>query len=70
MKDAKQLKRILNELYAEGHKLSRDVLALLSPYGTDHLNWFGAYFLDKDRLPLPLDFNIPDWAKEFEELSA
>jgi len=60
MKDAEQLNRILNELHAEGHKLSRDVLALLSPYETDHLNRFGVYFLDKDRSPPLLDFNIPD----------
>ena len=64
-----ELNRILNELHQEGYRFSQELIALLSPYPTDHVNRFGIYQLERPREPMPLDFRIPDWAKEMQESS-
>jgi TnpA family transposase len=39
---------------AEGHTVSDEILAVLSPYQTEHINRFGTYVLNFDRVPAPL----------------
>jgi TnpA family transposase len=50
--------RILSELKAEGHDITRALAAYLGPYRTNHLNRFGSYPLNLDKEVSPLDFNI------------
>ncbi len=45
---------ILADMEAEGWKLSRELLAGLSPYMREHIRRFGRYLLDMDDLPPPL----------------
>ncbi|MCI0767998.1 MULTISPECIES: transposase [Bacillus] len=54
-----QLTHILHEYIKEGNPLDKDTLADLSPYLTFHVNRFGKYKLDSDRLPQNLQFDIP-----------
>jgi hypothetical protein len=39
---------------AEGWKLTRELLAGLSPYMREHIRRFGRYLLDMEDLPPPL----------------
>jgi TnpA family transposase len=49
----------LNRLHAEGYRLSRDHIARLSPYLTEHTRRFGEYVLDLDTIQIePLTFEI------------
>ncbi|WP_462321277.1 Tn3 family transposase [Halochromatium sp.] len=45
---------ILADKETEGWKLSRELIAALSPYMRDHLRRFGRYLLDMDEIPPPL----------------
>ena len=45
----------LQRLVAEGYELDADLIACSSPYLTEHLNRFGRYALNRDRVPEPLD---------------
>jgi len=45
----------LERLVAEGYALDADLIACSSPYLTGHLNRFGRYALNRDRVPEPLD---------------
>ena len=45
----------LERLVAEGYSLDADLIACSSPYLTGHLNRFGRYSLNRDRVPEPLD---------------
>ena len=45
----------LEWLDAEGYALDADLIACSSPYLTGHLNRFGRYALNPDRVPEPLD---------------
>ena len=45
---------ILADMEAEGWKLSRELLAWLSPYMREHIRRFGRYLLDMEDLPPPL----------------
>jgi TnpA family transposase len=45
----------LERLVAEGYSLDADLIACSSPYLTGHLNRFGRYALNRDRVPEPLD---------------
>ena len=49
------MSKALERLHAEGYDLDPDLIARFSPYATGHLNRFGRYDLNKDRVPEPLD---------------
>ncbi len=49
------MSKALERLQAEGYALDADLVARFSPYATGHLNRFGRYDLNKDRVPEPLD---------------
>lgn len=61
-----EMSRILNEEAQNGRMFDAEVLALLSPYWMDHLNRFGLFFLDQQRNPPPINFDIPIALKEQE----
>lgn len=48
----------LQHLIMDGYKIDDNVLKALSPYITSHINRFGRYTLDKERITPELDFNI------------
>ena len=45
---------ILADMEAEGWKLTRELLAGLSPYMREHIRRFGRFLLDMDDVPPPL----------------
>jgi Leu/Phe-tRNA-protein transferase len=45
----------LQRLVAEGYELDANLIACSSPYLTEHLNRFGRYALNRDRVPEPLE---------------
>ncbi len=49
------MSKALERLAAEGHALDAELIASSSPYQTEHLNRFGRYALNRDRVPEPLD---------------
>ncbi len=55
------MSRILHDLAEEGHEVGDEILAGLSPYGTEHVNRFGKHNLDMDRKPSDLDY---EWRRE------
>ena len=44
----------LEQMGAEGHPVTRELTAKISPYMTAHIKRFGEYFLDMDDVPAPL----------------
>ena len=56
------LSRTLQTLKEEGHPVSREDMAVLSPYLTRHIKRFGDYVLDlsKEPDPLGIDLDIPE----------
>jgi hypothetical protein len=60
--------RILHELDPEEYVITRDTLATLSPYWTDHTLRFGDFVIDLDLVPeLPILEPIPIDSSEEEE---
>ncbi len=51
----------LPRLARAGHRVTREVVATLSPYQTRHLKRFGDYVIDLDTVPQPLDGAVGDW---------
>ena len=49
------MSKALERLVAEGYELDAELIACFSPYLTGHLNRFGRYTLNRDRVPEPLD---------------
>jgi TnpA family transposase len=49
------MSRGLARLAMEGHSVSVDALATISPYQTEHINRYGSYKLRLDRAPDPID---------------
>ena len=51
----------LDAVAADGHRdaISREALAGLSPYQTEHINRFGDYILDLGQPPATLPFALP-----------
>jgi hypothetical protein len=49
------MSKALERLIAEGYAVDADLIACSSPYLTGHLNRFGRYDLNRDRVPEPLD---------------
>ena len=46
--------RCIRELIAEGVTVNEEILSRLSPYRTEHINRFGSYKLQLDRIPPPI----------------
>ena len=57
------MSKALQQLLEEGHTLDVEALSTLSPYRTEHINRFGNYVINPDRLPEPLEqhlgFSLP-----------
>lgn len=53
------LDRTLEKLKANGHVIDDDAVDDLSPYQTEHLNRFGTYAVNMNRVPEPLNFELP-----------
>jgi hypothetical protein len=49
------MSKALERLIAEGYAVDVDLIACSSPYLTAHLNRFGRYDLNRDRVPEPLE---------------
>src|SRR5262249_9151599 len=52
--------KVIRELVAEGHPVTTEMLAVLSPYPTAHLNRLGRYTLQLDQVPDPIEYDLPD----------
>ena len=52
------MSQVLQALPSEGHTITPDALAALSPYMTEHIDRFGRYSLEADQPPPPLDDSI------------
>jgi TnpA family transposase len=50
--------RGLQQLLQAGHALNAEALAALSPYQTEHINRFGNYTLNPNRIPEPLEWQL------------
>ncbi len=48
--------RIILELDPEEYVITPETLAILSPYGTDHIQRFGEFAVDLDTIPRSPDF--------------
>ena len=53
------LTKVLRQLIAEGHPVSAEALAVLSPYQTAHINRLGLYTLQLDQVPDPIEYALP-----------
>jgi hypothetical protein len=51
--------KVIHQLAAEGQRISAEALAVLSPYQTRHVNRFGQYTLQLDRIPEPIAYDLP-----------
>ena len=51
---------VIRQLVAEGHPITAEMLAVLSPYPTAHLNRLGRYSLQLDQVPDPIEYDLPD----------
>jgi hypothetical protein len=47
--------RALQQLLEEGHTVDVEALSTLSPYRTGHINRFGNYVINPNRMPEPLE---------------
>lgn len=47
---------VLKEMQEEGLSVNEEVLAGLAPYRTEHINRFGDYTLDFDRVVPPMNY--------------
>jgi len=50
--------KAIEQLESEEYTVSDEVQAALSPYQTDHINRFGMYVLNFDRVPAPLPLGV------------
>lgn len=57
----------LNELPQEGQLVTKELVARLSPYMTQHIKRFGEYVLDMETLPEPLQPNKPFLSDELDK---
>jgi len=51
--------RIIRSLMRQGWNISREDLAVLSPYITSHVKRFGDYVVDVDAVPDPYERDLP-----------
>jgi len=57
--------RALNQIEKEGHSIDMAALAEFSPYRNDHINRFGNYDVNKNRIPEPLELLLQLPSMEF-----
>lgn len=50
--------KALHQLIKEGHTINMETLATLSPYRTEHINRFGSYVINSNRIPEPLEESL------------
>jgi len=50
--------KALQQLLEEGHTVDMEALSTLSPYRTEHINRFGSYVINPDRMPEPLEQHL------------
>jgi hypothetical protein len=50
--------KALQQMIEEGYTLDVEALSTLSPYRTEHINRFGNYVINPDRLPEPLEQHL------------
>jgi TnpA family transposase len=50
--------KALQQLLEEGHTVDMEALSTLSPYRTEHINRFGNYVINPDRMPEPLEQHL------------
>lgn len=50
--------RIIKKLIREGWKITREDVAVLSPYITTHIKRFGDYIIDMDAVPDPFESEL------------
>jgi len=48
---------VLKEMQGEGFPIDEAILAGLAPYRTEHINRYGDYTLDLDRVVPPMNFD-------------
>lgn len=53
-----EISRILQEYIQAGNTVEKEIIGALSPYLTKHINRFGNYSLDLNRIPPTLDFGF------------
>lgn len=51
--------RIIRSLIRDGWKITRDDLAVLSPYVTSHIKRFGDYLIEAELIPEPYEGDLP-----------
>jgi TnpA family transposase len=56
--NVEQMSRVLRTLRQEGQPIDKELLAGLAPYRRSHINRFGDYTLDLDRVVEPLSANV------------
>jgi TnpA family transposase len=49
-----EMSKVLAQLNKEGHEFSQEALSALSPYRREHINRFGDYTLNLERVPEPM----------------
>jgi Tn3 transposase DDE domain len=57
--NVQSMTKALHSLIKEGIEVKDETLKRLSPYLTGHINRFGQYWLDMNRMPAPLDYHLP-----------
>jgi hypothetical protein len=50
--------RALQQFLEKGRTVDMDALSTLSPYRTEHINRFGNYVINPDRMPEPLEEHL------------
>jgi hypothetical protein len=50
--------KAIQRMEAEGHVVADQVLGIMSPYQTEHINRFGNYSLDFEGTPEPINFQF------------
>jgi len=50
--------KALQQLLEEGHTVDMEALSTLSPYRTEHINRFGNYVINPNRMPEPLEQHL------------
>jgi TnpA family transposase len=62
--NAVNMTRVIDQLIAEGVDITPEIISQLSPYRTEHINRFGIYLLDLEKITLPLQLDLKLLFKE------
>lgn len=50
----------INKLRAQGVEIPNEILGGMSPYWTEHLNRFGMYQLDMEKIASEIEYDLQD----------